>query len=211
MLDTQFNYVARQIFVTQPRNTGGGILAFLLSLDSNTASLNFKKQSLEKKLADWNNFVIQKKGNAHVHGFNNINQKKYQEDFHRAETCGQYIHKHHFYELFEDVNSDASLLSKMINKHSIGIYLTESCVERLIALRPQTPAIDYYQLWMYANQKKLLKDFFAIDCRHTLPFSDMLNIDQFIDHLCYCKSIFDLDTDCTIYQKVITQWYDIIK
>lgn len=199
-----FNFQARQIFVTQPRNSGGGILAFLLSLDSKTASLNCQQQTLEQKINDWNSFISQRRNNAHVHGFNNVNQPIYWENIKNADCCERYIHKHHFYELFDH---DKILWTAMSQKQSIGIYLTELCVEKLLRLRPHTPPIDHYQLWIYSNQQKLMKDFFSTECRHVLPFSDMLDLDRFVDHLSYCKEIFDLDTDLTLYQHVIQQWY----
>jgi len=204
-----FNTKSRQIFVTQPRNTGGGVLSFMLSLDSRTASLNFKKFSLDQKLEDWHRFINRRLGNAHVYGFNNYNQPIYYKHIENADDCLQYVHKHHFYELLDD-KLDSSFLKSMPDKQSVGIYLTEDCVLRLKQIRPNTPQVDYYQLWIYANQSRLMKDFFDINCRHVLPFKDMLDTKKLLDHLAYCGEIFDLDTNPDVYRQVVSSWHECI-
>jgi len=203
-----FNYQARQIFVIHPRNAGGGLLAYLFSLDSRAAAINFKKQSLEEKLRDWYDFVQRRSGNAHVHGFINFGHNLYMENVAQADHCDCYVHKSHFYEMFENQNS---LLQMMPHKESIGLYLTENCIEQLVRFRPNTPKIDYYQMWVYANQKSLLQNYFSINCRHWFTFSDLLNLDRVMDHLAYCRDLFTLDTDLAVYSQIIKQWYTLIK
>lgn len=207
-----FNYESEQIFIVQPRNTGGGILALLLSLDSNTADVSFKKRSLSQKLCAWSDFVKGNPANAHVHGFNNFGHTLHESHMLAADDCARYVHKHHFYEIFGAGEKKLNpTLEKMPRKRSIGLYLTESCVERLLWLRPQTPAIDYYQLWVYANQAKLLKDFFDITCLHWFSFSDMLDLDILMDHMAYCKDLLELDTDLDVYRQIIGQWHQLLK
>lgn len=206
-----FNYQARQIFVIHPRNAGGGILSFLFSLDKQTASINFKHESLKKKLNDWNNFVDSKASNAHAHGFLNLGHPDYLTNIAQADRCDTYIHKTHFYEIYADAhNPNINVLEKMSNKQGVGIYLTERCIDALVRIRPNTPCVDLYQLWIYAHQSKLLETFYGITCRHVFPFVELLDINFFMDHLIYCKDIFNFDTGLDTYQKVVQQWYSLI-
>ena len=207
-----FNYEAEQIFVVQPRNTGGGLLSFLFSLDSCTASVNFRSQSLEQKLQTWDDHVNKRHADAHVHGFINFGHPLYLENLASADHSDRYIHKNHFYELLSDAaDIKDSMLARMPHKRAIGIYLTESCVKILQKLRPQTPHVDYYQLWVYANQRKILQDFFNIECMHTFAFSDMLDLDRISDHVKYCRDLFQLDIDINICRQIMQQWYGIIR
>lgn len=207
-----FNYDAEQIFVVQPRSAGGGILAFLLSLDSGTASLDFRSQALEDKLNTWDRFLLQDPGDAHCYGFCNFGQKLHAENIMTADHCDRYVHKHHFYELDYLSESKKHPLLDAVNgaKNAVGIYVTEECVRSIQTLRPATPDIDFYQKWVYSNQHKLLPDFFGIQCLHTLPFCDLLHIDKFLDHLSYCKEIFGMDTDTDLFRPRILQWYAMI-
>lgn len=212
MLDKgMFNYQSRQIFVVQPRNTGGGIVSFMLSLDSRSANTKFKASTLDLKMGDWNNFIAKKPPTAHVNGFINFGHDRYLANLADADGCERYVHKHHFYEL-DYVNSAKkhSLLDLMLDKQAVGIYLTEQCIDRLYKIRPQTKIVDFYQTWVYSNQTKLLKDFYNIDCRHTWSFSEMLDNKTFMDQLMYCQEIFDLDTDPDLYVKVIKDWHEML-
>jgi hypothetical protein len=205
-----FNFNAQQIFVVQPRNAGGGIVSLLLSLDSSTASLNFKNISVDKKLDAWNNhLLLTDKNDAHVYDFLNFGSNSHTTRIDQADFCNRYIHKNHFFEL-DEINQykQNTLLLKMTEeKKSIGIFLTDACVDALLELRPTTTPIDFYQKWIYANQKKLLLDFFGIDTIHYFSFLELLNKDLFIDHIKYCKDLLDLDLDIDMAEKIISQWY----
>ena len=208
-----FNFNAEQIFVVQPRNAGGGIVSLLLSLDSSTANLNFKNISVDEKLNTWNNHLSQNVGkDAHVYDFLNFGSNLHNTGIEQADFCNRYIHKNHFYEL-DEINQDKqhALLLKMTgDKKSVGIYLTDRCVEALLEIRPSTMTVDLYQKWVYANQKKLLLDFFGINTMHHFSFSDLLDKDLFIDHIKYCKDLLDLDLDIGVAEKIILQWYATI-
>jgi len=207
-----FNYNAEQIFVVQPRSAGGDILAFLLSLDNTTASLDFKKIAYKDKLATWSDFVNQTPDNAHVVGHVNISHSGHFRNIDSADFCQRYIHKNHFYELEGLCSKNADVLESMLGpKKSIGIYLTDNCVSKILEFRPYTPNIDFYQKWVYANQKKLLKEFFNIDSLHFFSFAEMLDIDLFLDHLKYCKDLLSLDLDLDQTKLIILQWYEILK
>jgi hypothetical protein len=206
-----FNYNAQQIFIVQPRNTGGGILSFILSLDSSTASLNFKNIPISKKLDDWNAHLSNPSNTAHLYDFINFNSPNHNTNVEQADSCQKYIHKHHFFEL-DYINNDKQnpQLLKMPNKSAIGIYLSESCVEKLMELRSYTIPIDFYQRWVYSNQEKLLSSFFNINTLHHFKFLDLLDKDTFIDHIKYCKDLLDSDLDIDIAEKIILQWYQLL-
>ena len=179
-----FNYAADQIFVIQPRGCGGGILSLLLSLDSRTASLNFQNKTVVSKIDDWQKFCQRTTKDAHIYGFVNFAASEHTKNIASADNSHRYIHKLHYYEL-DAINADKRnpLLSQMHgNKSSVGIYLTDQCESTLLRLRPTLPSIDYYQKWIYANQAKLLPEFFDISSVHVLSFSEMLNLDAFLDH-----------------------------
>lgn len=204
-----FNYHAQQIFVVQPRSAGGGILAFLLSLDSDTASLDFRSKTLGEKLQDWDLFLSGNPSDAHCYGFCNFGHNTHTENIIAADHCQRYVHKHHFYELdYVNERKRNPLLDQVkANKSGIGIYLTDTCIDIIKSLRPSTPDMDFYQRWIYSNQQKLLPDFFGINCLHTLPFCDLLNLNTFVDHLAYCKEILRMDTDIDLFRPIILQWY----
>jgi len=208
-----FNFNAQQIFVIQPENAGGGIVSLLLSLDSSTASLEFKNISVESKLNHWNNHIlVSNNKDAHLYNFLNFGSSSHANLINQADFCNRYIHKSHFYEL-DYLNEDKKnlLLSTMLGeKKSIGIYFTDECVKKILELRPETGPIDYYQKWIYANQKKLLLDFFGISTIHHFSFSDLLVKDMFIDHIKYCKELLDLDLDIDTVGQIITQWHKSI-
>jgi hypothetical protein len=208
-----FNFDAEQIFVVQPRNAGGGIVSLLLSLDSSTANLNFRNTSVNEKLNAWNDHLSSNvKKDAHVYDFLNFGSNSHNIGIDQADSCNRYIHKNHFFEL-DEINQDkqSALLLKMTGaKKSVGIYLTDACVDALLDIRPSTTPIDFYQRWIYTNQKKLLLDFFGITTIHHFSFLELLNRDIFIDHIKYCKDLLDLDLDIDVAEKIILQWYAII-
>lgn len=207
-----FNFAAEQIFVLHPRSAGGGILAFLLSLDTHTSTLDFKKTPLNKKIAQWQNFIAGDPNDAHLVGFVHVSHPAHLNNITTADHCDRYIHKNQFYELDGLCEHSPRLLPQMTGeKKSVGIYLTPQCVSKIIELRPQTPPIDFYQMWVYSNQKQFLQQFYDISSVHCFSFSEMLDQDQFLDHVKYCKDILSLDIDLDTARTIITQWYKIIK
>jgi len=231
-----FNFAADQLFVVQPRNTGGGILSLLLSFDTLCAGINFQNISTQEKLLQWKQHLNNTVVNAHMHGHINFCSPVHNELIHSADSSDRYVHKLHFHELlsedsknlliqitgkkyvhklhFHELLSEDSknlLIQITGKKNSVGIYLTEDCAEKLMQLRPHTDSIDYYQLWVYNNQKKLLLDYFDIESMHTLSFSDMLDANLFMDHLKYCEQCLKLDLDQDLCYQVINDWLDIIK
>ena len=207
-----FNYDARQIFVVQPRNTGGGITSILLTLDTQTANVGLKNISKAEKIQAWQNFTAQTPITAHVYGFNNFGHERHLQNLASADSSTRYVHKHHFYELdYLNNNKKHALLDQMSDKQAVGIYLTEECVDKLYKIRPNTVPVDFYQRWIYSNQRMLLPTFFGIKCKHVWSFSEMLDTDKFLDHIMYCKELFDLDTDPDLYARVIRDWHTIIK
>lgn len=209
-----FNYSAEQIFVIQPHNTCGGLLSFLLSLDSQTSTIDFKKISLQNKLNLWQDYVKKTTiSDAHLAGFVNVGSANHTHNIHNADFCNRYIHKNHFYELdsLNDNKCHPFLDQLTGEKKSIGIYLTDNCIEKLLALRPNTSNIDFYQKWVYSNQKILLKEFYGISTLHYFSYSEVLDKDMFIDHLTYCKDLLNLDINIDISATLIDQWYRIIK
>lgn len=213
-----FNYNATQIFVIQPRQAGGGILSFLLSLDSKTSSLNFKNISIEQKLKDWQQHIDRKSDTAHLYEFCNLGQDLHAANIQSADWCERYVHKQHFYELdFINNNKQQPFLTQVTGKkQSVGIYLTDECIKKIkyIESRNQsrgTPGeIDFYQKWVYSNQKQLLKSFYNIETVHYFSFSDMLDCELLLDHLQYCKDILELDIDLNVSKEIIKQWYNQI-
>lgn len=207
-----FNYSADQIFVMQPRGCGGGILSLLLSLDSKSASLNFKHKDVTSKIDDWQNFNRYRVDNAHVYGFVNFGANEHSHNIKVADHCQRYIHKLHYFELdAENQTKRHPWLAKIHGpKRSIGIYLTDKCQSTLENLRPDLPPIDFYQKWIYANQSKLLPVFFDIESMHQISFSEMLDLEVFVDHLRYVRDILDLDIDIEQSRSIIQQWYRII-
>jgi len=208
-----FDYQSHHLFVIAPRNAGGGLLSLLLSLDTDTASLDFKKKTLDQKIRDWEDFFLCHNGNSHLYGFLNVSQSAHTVALSQADACDRYIHKCHFYELDAVSTTKRNPLLESItgSKQAVGIYLTESCVEKLQTIRPQTPMIDLYQRWIYANQRSLLSDFYAIESLHLISFSDMMDQDILIDNLKYCQDLFRLDTDLDTYRSIISQWYQILQ
>jgi hypothetical protein len=205
-----FNFAADQLFVVQPRNTGGGILSLLLSFDTLCAGINFQNISTQQKLLQWKQHLNNTVANAHMHGHINFCSPAHNELIHSADSSDRYVHKLHFHELLSE-DSKNLLIQITGKKNSVGIYLTEDCAEKLMQLRPHTDSIDYYQLWVYNNQKKLLLDYFDIESMHTLAFSDMLDANLFMDHLKYCEQCLKLDLDQDLCYQVINDWLDIIK
>jgi len=214
MVDTsQFDYGAEQLFVVAPRNVGSGILSLLLSLDRGSAALDFKQKSLDEKIHDWDRFRSRSTGDSHLYGFMNFGQPDHADAMAVADRCARYVHKCHFYELDAVTdNRRHSVLNKITGrKQAVGIWMSQYCVEKLQQIRPKTPTADWYQLWIYSNQKSLLKDFFGIDCQHLLPFSDMLDLDMFMDHAKYCADLFALDINVDDHVSMIQQWYEIVQ
>ena len=205
-----FNFAADQLFVVQPRNTGGGILSLLLSFDTLCAGINFQNISTQQKLLQWKQHLNNTVANAHMHGHINFCSPIHTELINSADSSDRYVHKLHFHELLSE-DSKNLLIQITGKKNSVGIYLTEDCAEKLMQLRPHTDSIDYYQLWVYNNQKKLLLDYFDIESMHTLAFSDMLDANLFMDHLKYCEQCLKLDLDQDLCYQVINDWLDIIK
>ena len=208
-----FNYSAEQVFVVHPRNSGGGIIAFLLSLDSQTSTVDFKKLSTEDKLNLWRAYVNTSPKNAHLAGFINFSSVNHLYNIQNADFCNRYIHKNHFFD-FDAINNNKHhhfLDQATGEKKSIGIYLTDNCIEKLLSLRTHSPKIDFYQKWVYSNQQKLLKEFYNINSLHYFSFSEMLDKDIFVDHVKYCKDLLNLDIDIDVSAGLIDQWYRIIK
>jgi hypothetical protein len=202
-----FNYNAQQVFVLQPVNTGGGLLSFLLSLDTETATLDFKNVSVDEKINSWNDYTNPTATVTHAHLYGNINIGKPDHQMYIAQGkyADRYIHKCHFYELFSPENQQlVSLMGN--NKISIGIYLTPECVDTLQKIRINTPPVDLYQLWMYNNQQKLLHDFWGIKSIHTFPFIDMLDTTRLLDHVTYCRDLLNLDLNLDLCKTVIQAW-----
>jgi hypothetical protein len=202
-----FNYNAQQVFVLQPVNTGGGLLSFLLSLETKTATLDLKCASINEKINNWNNYTnpTATVTHAHLYGDINIGKPDHQMCIDQGEYADRYIHKCHFYELFSPENQQlvASLGS---NKVSIGIHLTPGCVDTLQKIRVNTPLIDLYQLWMYNNQQKLLHDFWNIKSIHAFPFIDMLDTTRLLDHVSYCRELLSLDLNLDLCKNIIQAW-----
>jgi len=207
-----FNSTADQIFVVAPRNAGGGIVSLMLSLDQQTAALDFKTKTLDRKLREWKQFSSAPAQDAHLYGFCNFGQDLHTQLISSADHADRYVHKCHFYELDAVTASRRSALLDSFTgqRRGIGIYLTDACVRRLRDMRPDTPVVDWYQLWIYNNQARLLREFYDIHLLHVLPFSDMLEPDVMLDHLTYCRSIFDLDTDVDTYHAVLHDWYRVL-
>jgi hypothetical protein len=205
-----FNFAADQLFVVQPRNTGGGILSLLLSFDTLCASINFQNSSTQQKLALWDQHLKNTVVNAHMHGHINFCSPVHNELINSADSSSRYIHKLHFHELMSE-DSKNLLIQMTGKKSSVGVYLTEDCADKLMQLRPHTDIIDYYQLWIYSNQKKLLLDYFDIESMHTWAFSDMLDANLFMDHLKYCEQCLKLDLDQDLCYRIINDWLDIIQ
>lgn len=207
-----YNYNAEQIFVVHPRNSGGGILSFILSLDPLTPDLSFKKTSTQEKINLWKKHLDSFEKDAHLFNFINYNSPRYYYNINNtADFCHRYIQKCHFFEL--DSNKGEKNFLDCLNgkKRCIGIYLTDSCVDKLLSLRPQTSQTpDFYQKFIYSNLKKLLPTFYNINVEHVLSFQELLNLDVFLDHLNYCNEIFDLNINIDYARGVMLDWYKII-
>lgn len=205
-----FDYAAKQIFVLQPRNTGGGILSLLLSFDQNIASIDFKKKTLQQKIDEWNKHATNPGWTSHVHGHINFGGDSHDRLIDVADSCSCYIHKLHFFEFLG--NRNQRLLELMSGqRQSVGIYLTDQCVDHLTQLRPQTEPIDYYQLWVYSNQRRILDQWFDIESMHVWPFSDMLQVDTFMDHIKYCEECLGLDLPHDLCVDTIKKWLQILQ
>jgi len=207
-----FNYSSENFFVIQPINAGGGLLSFLLSLDDRTASVGFKKMSVEEKLVQWDKHLATSPVNTHLIKFYNVNSNNHLSNIESADFCDRYVHKCHFYELdYLNDQKQHSLLSNITgSKRSIGIYLTDNCVDIIHQLRPRTPPVDFYQKWVYSNQARLLKEFYNINSVHTFSFTDMLDVDVLIDHLKYCQDRLDLSISVDKSREVVLQWYQLL-
>lgn len=202
-----FNFSGRQIMVIQPIDAGGGIVSFLLSLSPYVASLNFKNINLDQKLQAWDSFLLRKTYHAHLYGFINFDSPQHVKNLQNADYCNTYIHKAHFSELQEQNLPMSSTLDKFDGEtKSIGMFLTDACIESL-ALQGRHIPDTWYERWIYYEQKTLLKTFYNIDCLHTFPFIDLMNIDTFIDHLKYISYELNLDLDMDLSRKIISQWY----
>lgn len=202
-----FNFDAQQIFVLHPRQAGGGIVSSILSLDLNSAALNFKNLSVEQKTQHMFDHFQREHAtpNAHPYNFINFGQDSHLALVNDADFNQRYFHKLHFYELFDENNK--KLLVKMPNKLAVGISYTSKCIARIDAIRKLKYPVDYYQKWIYDNQKSLLPEYFGIDCKHTIEFSDLLDLTKFLDHICYCCEVFDLDLDLGTAQQLILAWH----
>ena len=93
-----FNFAADQLFVVQPRNTGGGILSLLLSFDTLCAGINFQNISTQQKLLQWKQHLNNTVANAHMHGHINFCSPAHNELIHSADSSDRYVHKLHFHE-----------------------------------------------------------------------------------------------------------------
>ena len=180
----------------------------LLSLDINTASLNFKNLSIEEKVNDWNTFIERRHFDAHLYGFSNIGQPFYYQFKDEADNSSRYIHKAHFFEIFND---RIDMLTGP--KKSVGIYFGQDCVENLLKSRPWIKngvPIDIYQTWVYSHQFDLLKHFYGITSVHMIPYSDMLDVDKLCQHIEHIAPILNLQIDMDICRKIIIDWQTII-
>lgn len=209
-----FNYAADHTLVLHPRNAGGAVLAFMLSLDSHTADLRFRQASLQQKLQVWYQWQQNKTqdsrsihSTAHAYGCINFNRELHHECIAQAHPAPRYVHKGHFFELLSDTGP-VPLLSQLTGVcRSIGIYLTPRCVERLQQLRPYNESVDWYQMWIYANQRSIMPEYFKVQSLHHFSFSEMLDLDLFQDHVKYCKDLLELDIDMDVCRDVIQQWH----
>ena len=202
-----FNNSSEHLFTIAPRGTGGGILSMVLSLDPDTAALNFKNLSVEQKVNDWNKFMERRHFDAHLYGFSNIGQPFYYQFKDEADDCKRYIHKAHFFEIYDE---RIDMLTGP--KKSVGIYFGEGCVDRLLSVRPwmkTSPPIDLYQIWVYNHQFDLLKQFYNITPVHMITFSDMLDSNKFCQHIEHSANVLNLTIDMDMCQKILTDWYTI--
>lgn len=208
-----FNYGARQLFVIHPYQGGGSIFTSILSLDPGTAALNLKKLTVDEKLTAISSQLADPTTvNAHVYGLMHFMTETYRERIRDANSSDRYVHHGHFYELFSDESQHE--LKKMSNKIAIGINYTEDCVKQLRELSRGNDynQIDhYYQMWIYNNLKTLLPTYFNIDCFHTINFSDLLNLDKFLDHLKFCSDELDLEINETTAKDLIIAWHKKLK
>jgi hypothetical protein len=205
-----FNFDAQQIFVLHPRQGGGGIVSAILSLDESSAALNFKNLSVNQKAQDMKSHFVRDYDpefgpNAHPYNFINFGHPFHLGFMEQADLAPRYMHKGHFYELFDEKNKQ--LLEKMSHKLSVGISFTEECIEKVDAIRTLKYPVDHYQKWIYDNQKTLLPQHFNIDCRHTIEFRDLLEETKFLDHIAYCCEVFDLKIDMTLAQDLVQGWH----
>jgi hypothetical protein len=205
-----FNFDAQQIFVIHPQQGGGGIVSVILSLDESSAALNFKNLSTEQKAQDLMMHFDRDHNpelgpNAHPYNFINFGQPLHLEFMAKADSAYRYIHKGHFYELFDEKKKQ--LLKKMPRKSSVGVSFTEECIEKVDALRKLKDPVNHYQKWIYDNQKTLLPQYFDIDCNHTIEFRDLLEEEKFLDHISYCCELFDLKINMALAQNLIQGWY----
>jgi hypothetical protein len=193
----------------------------LLSLDDQTAFVNFKKLSVAEKLQVWNKHVDASSTNAHSIGFYNVNSNNHVKYIADADYCERYVHKCHFYELdgptdfykvdgLQDKKQISFLNNVTGSKKSIGIYLTDNCIDQLEQIRTHIPPSNCYQTWVYRNQARLLKEFYNINSVHTFSFTDMLDVNVLIDHLKYCQDRLDLSISVDKSREVVLQWYQLL-
>lgn len=208
-----FNRSAEQIFVLHPWGAGGGIISAILSLDNQTAALNFKDYPVEDKFQQIINHLDDKSDDAHAYGFLHFTSKPYLYALLDADSKERYIQKGHLYELF---SPEAKIfLDSMPNKKSIGVSISERDMEQLIKIRSNidAPATPYnlYQQWMYNNQKTLLPEYFGINCLHTIEFNDLLDQEKFLDHMMYCVEILNLNINMDLVKIIISKWQNKLK
>jgi len=210
-----FNYAADHVIVLHPRSAGGAVLSFLLSLDARTHDLRFQQATLEQKLHAWQSWQQQTSAkeigsihaNAHAYGCINFNREPHHAAIDQADWGERYVHKCHFFELLSE-NGPVPLLEKLTGSvSSVGVYVTPGCVERIQQLRPYTEPIDWYQMWIYANQRSIMPNYFGIKSLHHFSFSEMLDRDLFLDHVRYCGDVLSLSLDLDVCSHVIEDWH----
>ena len=205
-----FNFEAQQIFVVHPHHGGGGIVSAILSLDKSTAALNLQNLSSQQKAQNLLHYFEYPKSsvfhvNAHPYGHINFAMAGQLQLIEQAESAYRYVHKTHFYNLFD--TKAQQLLQKMPQKFSVGIVFTDECIIKVHTIRKFKQRIDHYQKWIYDNQKTLLPQYFGIDCKHTIEFRDLLEENNFLDHILYCCKLFDLEINMSLAKNLIQEWH----
>jgi hypothetical protein len=212
-----FNNDARHLFVIHPRQSGGGILATVLSLDTRTAALNFKNLSVEQKAQDSRRVLIDPMSiNAHVYyGITHFMHTGFRSAYEEADHSERYVHKCHVYEMLSDEAKQQLMI--MPNKIAVGMSYTENCIEELRKL-PRGAFLNrqdadnhsrwdrHYTNWIYSNLDTMLPTYFGINMLHSVEFSDLLKLDRFMDHVQYISDELDLDIDNDIAASLILAW-----
>ena len=208
-----FNYDAEQLLVLQPNATGGGLISFLLSLDSRCASVNFKKLSVEQKINDWNQWVTTRPSNAELYGWANFGSEEFKNNLQNADSCDSYVWKCHFLELDHPEHPHPILQKFSQPIRSVGIFVTDQCLEKLNTYRGNNHRVgaDYYEKWVYSNQKMILKHWLNVECVRAIRFLEMLDLDNFTEYMYWIYKDLDLTIDMKITRQAISDWHSMLK